>query len=190
MHDSKVTEAKKVEAAQKVAEAEARGRFPANLIHDGSPEVLEGFPEAGGNDKRPSQGGRRPGGFGAVGADSGDGKPCGPLHADSGSAARFFYCAKASKADRGHLPAEELPLFGESVPEFVNDHPTVKPLTLMKYLLTLVAMPTDMGLVDPFAGSGTTLVAAKMLGRRAIGIELAESYCEIAAERLRQGVLF
>jgi len=111
--------------------------------------------------------------------------------ADTDGASRFFYCAKASKSDRGNLPAESLPLFGESVPEFRNTHATVKPLELMRYLLTLLYPPSpDAVCLDPFAGSGTTLVAAKQLGRRAIGIELSEEYCEIAANRLRRKVLF
>jgi site-specific DNA-methyltransferase (adenine-specific) len=97
---------------------------------------------------------------------------------------RLFYCAKSSKADRGYLPEESLPLFGETLPEFRNTHPTVKPVELMKYLLTLTAMPTDMGLVDPFAGSGTTGVAAKALGHRCILIEQEAAYCDIIKTRL------
>lgn len=60
----------------------------------------------------------------------------------------------------------------------------------MCYLLTLLATPTGGIVLDPFAGSGSTLLAAQSMGRQAIGIELEERYCEIAAERLRQGVLF
>ena len=67
-------------------------------------------------------------------------------------------------------------------------HPTQKPLALMRWCLSFV--PDATTILDPFMGSGTTLVAAKLEGRRAIGIEISEKYCEIAAERLRQGVLF
>ena len=67
-------------------------------------------------------------------------------------------------------------------------HPTQKPLALMRWCLSLV--PDAVTILDPFMGSGTTLVAAKLEGRKAIGIEISEKYCEIAAERLRQGVLF
>jgi site-specific DNA-methyltransferase (adenine-specific) len=87
---------------------------------------------------------------------------------DAGGASRFFYCGKATKKDRG--PG--------------NDHPTVKPLALMKYLLTLLATPDGGVILDPFAGSGTTALAAKQLGRRCICVELDEHYCEIAASRL------
>ena len=67
-----------------------------------------------------------------------------------------------------------------------NDHPTVKPLDLMKYLLTLLSTPDGGVILDPFAGSGTTLLAAQQLGRRCIGIELTEHNCEIAMSRLRK----
>lgn len=67
-------------------------------------------------------------------------------------------------------------------------HPTQKPLALMRWCLSLV--PDAATVLDPFMGSGTTLVAAKLEGRRAVGIEISEKYCEAAANRLRQGVLF
>ena len=68
-----------------------------------------------------------------------------------------------------------------------REHPTQKPLALMKWCVGLV--PDAQAILDPFMGSGTTLRAAKDLGRKAIGIEIEEKYCEIAANRLRQGVL-
>jgi DNA modification methylase len=67
-------------------------------------------------------------------------------------------------------------------------HPTQKPLALMRWCLSLV--PDSQTVLDPFMGSGTTLVAAKMEGRSAVGIEINESYCESAAKRLQQGMLF
>ncbi len=69
------------------------------------------------------------------------------------------------------------------------DHPSPKPEPLMVWLVTHGSDPNET-VLDPFMGSGTTLVAAKRLGRRAIGIELEEKYCEIAAQRLAQGSLF
>ena len=67
-------------------------------------------------------------------------------------------------------------------------HPTQKPVALMVWCLTLV--PDAKTILDPFAGSGTTLLAAKLEGRKAVGIEISERYCEIAANRLRQKLLF
>jgi DNA methylase len=67
-------------------------------------------------------------------------------------------------------------------------HPSEKPLSLMERLVLLCSEPGDL-ILDPFAGSGTTLLAAKKLGRRAVGVELSERYCEVAAERLGQEVL-
>lgn len=67
-------------------------------------------------------------------------------------------------------------------------HPTQKPLPLMRWCLSLV--PDAETVLDPWLGSGTTLVAAKLEGRKAVGIEINEKYCESAAKRLEQGVLF
>lgn len=114
-----------------------------------------------------------------------------------GSPSRFFYCAKASSRERNEgcegLEAKESECNlrqqgGLSKPhnEFStkNNHPTVKPISLMKYIIKLLAPPGDPILLDPFAGSGSTLVAAKQLGVQAIGIELSEEYCEIAKARI------
>ena len=118
---------------------------------------------------------------------------------DSGGASRFFYCAKTSSKERNRglqgMSLKECGIkndsgrgFSESDPYkkvmYKNNHPTVKPLSLMKYIVKLLAPPGDPICLDPFAGSGTTLIAAKELGIRAIGIEIEKEYCEIAEKRI------
>lgn len=109
------------------------GRWPANVVHDGSQMVLDLFPGEKGQ-----------------------------------SAARFFYCAKASRKERGEG----------------NNHPTVKPISLMRYLVRLVT-PKGSIVLDPFCGSGSTGVAAIMEGARFIGIEREPQYSKIAMERIK-----
>ena len=146
-------------------------RWPANLIHDGSEEVLVAFPaNAGGGFGTAGKPGQRvkqstcgDGKFGFVG----DGRTVG--YGDSGSAARFFYCAKASKADRGDG----------------NRHPTVKPTDLMRYLCRLVTPPGGT-VLDPFTGSGSTGRGAILEGFNFIGIEREAEYVEIARARIAQ----
>jgi hypothetical protein len=89
----------------------------------------------------------------------------------TGGASRFFYCAKASRRERN------------AGLEGVNHHPTVKPLTLMEYLVKLIT-PLGGLVLDPFLGSGTTALACKRLGRHYIGIEISREYCDIAERRL------
>ena len=90
----------------------------------------------------------------------------------TGSAARFFYCAKASKKDRN-----------EGCESRRNHHPTVKPTDLMRYLCRLVTPPGGI-VLDPFAGSGSTGKACAVEGFRFIGIEREAEYCEIARARI------
>ena len=141
------------------------GRWPANLIHDGSDEVVGLFPHStsGANPTRRT-------GLGYHGAD-GQTECDAPRGADSGSAARFFYCAKASKADRDEG----------------NTHPTVKPTALMRYLCRLVTPPNGI-VLDPFMGSGSTGKAAMLEGFRFIGIERDADYLEIAKARIASAV--
>ena len=142
-----------------------KGRFPANVVHDGSQMVLELFPDTG---KSSGGGGvKAPGKNGIYGSYSGHEYPQQLGMGDSGSAARFFYCAKASKKDRGDG----------------NSHPTVKPIALMEWLVKLVT-PQGGVVLDPFAGSGTTLVACERLGFDSIGIEREAEYVEIIKRRL------
>jgi DNA modification methylase len=167
------------------------GRWPANFIHDGSDEVVGMFPQTTSGTKLPHHKRTVPKGKHNFGSGVGGGKLLAPpdgeyFEGDSGSAARFFYCAKAS--DREILAAESHPLFGESFDAVKNTHPTVKPLALMQWLIRLVTPPGGI-LLEPFAGSGTTLLAAKTEGRRAVGIEISEEYCETAANRLRNETL-
>jgi site-specific DNA-methyltransferase (adenine-specific) len=143
-----------------------QGRFPANFIHDGSDEVLELFPDSkGGAFPKKSNiptGRHYEGGWGAV--DNGVRTEMG-----DGSAARFFYCAKASKKDRN-----------EGTP---NNHPTVKPTDLMRYLCKLITPPNGT-VLDPFTGSGSTGKAAVLEGFNFIGVEQSAEYIEIAKARI------
>jgi DNA modification methylase len=113
-----------------------KGRWPGNLMHDGSPEVVSEFP---GKDKK--------------------------------SKSRFFYCPKASKKDRTMSGEVE------------NDHPTVKPSALMRYLCRLITPPNGI-ILDPFSGSGSTGCAALLEGFRFIGCDIKEEYVNIARERI------
>ena len=118
---------------------------------------------------------------------------------DSGSAARFFYCAKASKQDRdegcGELPLSDCGMMeDDNYPiktgsgnlretKRHNNHPTVKPTALMRYLCRLVTPPGGT-ILDPFMGSGSTGKAAALEGFNFIGIELEKEYAEIAGKRI------
>jgi DNA modification methylase len=150
------------------------GRFPANLVLEDCEEVRECFPESKSGAIKAGQ----PSGTNFSISGELNKRPVQPkdIEASSGNASRFFksivYQAKASKKDRGEG----------------NIHATVKPTGLIKYL---ISMTTRFGqtVLDPFAGSGTTGKACKVLSRKCVLIELEEKYCEIAAKRMRQGVL-
>jgi len=154
--------------------SQAPGRWPANLIHDGSDEVVGLFPvttQAGSavrNNKRNPYGNERTWSVSETPAQQTAG------YTDSGSAARFFYCAKASKADRNSGG--------------VNcNHPTVKPTDLMRYLCRLVT-PPDGTVLDPFMGSGSTGKAAMLEGFKFVGIEREPEYADIAKARIEAAV--
>jgi DNA modification methylase len=146
------------------------GRWPANLIHDGSEEVVGLFPESKSTGGQASLGAFRNGDVYGKGRDEREARD--PGFGDSGSAARFFYCAKASKADRS---AD-------------NRHPTVKPTALMRYLCRLVT-PLGGVVLDPFTGSGSTGKAAVSEGFDFVGIEREAEYVEIARARIAAAVL-
>lgn len=155
------------------------GRWPANFIHDGSPEVLALFPETANS---PSGLITQGGDHFSVGSKAKTRGTKFQGHGDSGSAARFFYCAKTSKTDRNESkPA--MPLFGIPAEHTENNHPTVKPTDLMRYLCRLVTPPGGV-VLDPFMGSGSTGKAAILEGFDFIGCELDADSLEIARARI------
>jgi site-specific DNA-methyltransferase (adenine-specific) len=179
-----------------------KGRFPANVMHDGSDEVLKEFPYTkSGKDINPTT--ENVSGF--FGQDMGYySKEAN--YGDEGSAARFFYCPKVSKSERNRgldnfeekktssMSGRRDPhnmekskidndVTGRFVTERKNIHPTVKPVELMKYLCRLVT-PKGGIVLDPFMGSGTTGMAAKDEGFEFIGIEKEKEYFEIAEQRI------
>jgi DNA modification methylase len=188
------------QAGNEYASSTHAGRWPANLIHDGSDEVVGLFPDAksggSGNDKIKVGGNC----YGKYKDRKGGQQP-----PSSGSAARFFYCAKTSKRDRNEgldgfevkAPAyesyrENLDAKGGDTPfagagrsgiDLKNHHPTVKPTALMRYLCRLVTPPEGI-VLDPFMGSGSTGKAAMLEGFQFIGIERDAEYFEIATNRI------
>jgi len=143
-----------------------QGRWPANLIHDGSDEVVGLFPSnVKGEIGR--QGRTNAGNYEAssykVGIVTENGIK------DSGSAARFFYCSKVSKSERNA--------------GCDNKHPTVKPIDLMRYLCKLITPPGGI-VLDPFMGSGSTGCAALLDGFKFIGMEMDNEYFKIAEARI------
>ena len=192
---------------------EAIGRWPANLVHDGSDEVIEAFPQAVGqianassSETRKNQncyGEMRRGRGDEPSADSenngavGFNMRPGMRRLDAGSAARFFYCAKASKSDRNagceNLPPTTTTTDGRAVAtdnayqrgktERNNHHPTVKPTALMQWLVRLVT-PRGGVVLDPFMGSGSTGRGCVFEALSFIGCEMHAPYLEIARARI------
>jgi len=192
-----------------------KGRFPANLIHDGSEEVIVLFPN--------TKSGFMSAGIPRLISDNPNkntyehfnpDKVANDTYGNSGSASRFFYCAKASRSERDEglegmiqkeVPYSEYREDMRNTDSFVskypdgssrpmnkvrNNHPTVKPLALMRYLCRLVTPPSGV-VIDMFMGSGSTGKAALKEGFRFIGIDDDESSCEIAKYRMisPQGLL-
>ena len=186
-----------------------QGRWPANFIHDGSDEVVELFPDTG-----KSTGGRI--GKKSMGdvtnVPAGEYEAGDPGYGDSGSAARFFYCAKASKKDRNegldNFAGKEVGTKGNGLartcascgastlqgcecpdrtyvnPTRANHHPTVKPTDLMRYLVRMITPPNGT-VLDPFMGSGSTGKAAVLERFSFIGIDQSADYLEIATARIK-----
>lgn len=190
--------------SSKAVGSTSQGRFPANLIHDGSDEVVSLFPDSKGQ-LAPVKGTEKShtgetGIYGTYGRTSFDKREEGEA-----SSARFFYCAKASSADRDEglddfelRKAAGLPMRKagvETVGEGLdgtktfrdtkrkNIHPTVKPVDLMRYLCRLITPPGGT-ILDPFTGSGSTGKAAMYEGFNFVGVELMQDHIEIAEARI------
>lgn len=179
------------------------GRWPGNLIHDGSDEVLEHFPNAKGQQGESTDAQRSK--ATVYGDPSDNGKVYKPRFDLSTSAARFFYCSKANKKDRNegceHLGKKTAGEATDRVDGSAglnspragarrtsgahNHHPTVKPTELMQYLCRLITPPNGI-VLDPFMGSGSTGKAALKEGFRFIGIERESDYIEIAQARIQK----
>jgi DNA modification methylase len=141
----------------------ARGRWPANVIHDGSDEVMEAFAAFG---ELRARGNVTPTKR-STNFWGGESRYSGPTFGgDTGTASRFFYCAKANRNERCG-----------------SKHPTIKPLALMRYLCRLVTPPGGV-VLDPFAGTGTTGEAAALEGMRAVLIENEPEYVADIVKRL------
>lgn len=177
-----------------------KGRFPSNFIHDGSDEVIDLFPISNsariGNKNNPKRGkNHSPTSYG-----KGNDKETHDFR-DSGSAARFFYCAKTSKKDRdedldvlsdkqytffqtgGGSSGKASSISKERNTSYKNTHPTVKPTSLMAYLINLVT-PEGGIVLDPFMGSGSTGKACMRENFKFIGIEMEQEYFHIAYLRV------
>ena len=180
-----------------------QGRWPANVIHDGSDEVVALFPDTKGQRIRPKIEGKKglPISEESFTSEIASGENFG--YTDSGSAARFFYCAKASKRDRNegldgfeakrdHDGREEGGVLGSNPRNRTNNyrqnhHPTVKPTDLMRYLCRLITPPNGT-VLDPFMGSGSTGKAAMYEGFKFIGVEMTDEYLPIAKARIEFAV--
>ena len=180
-----------------MASASPSGRWPANVMHDGSDAVAGVFPDAApakASARGVYHGNIYGGGKGLSGPDTHRG------HTDSGgSAARFFYCAKAAAGEREagldrFQPGMARPSMntkngagerfdGSETARRRNTHPTVKPIDLMRHLCRLVTPPGGV-VLDPFTGSGTTGCAAVLEGFDFLGCDLSAEYADVARARI------
>jgi len=178
---------------------DAAGRWPANVIHDGSDEVRRAFPDAKGQQGDLKETGRPRLSSGRFGDMAPPHIHIARVEADT-NAARFFYCAKASRADRNEgldaLPDRVGGMTSDTSGQHItrcdgwepepvkNPHPTVKPTDLMRYLCRLVTPPGGV-VLDPFMGSGSTGKAAVQEGFSFIGCEMQADYIGIARARIQ-----
>jgi site-specific DNA-methyltransferase (adenine-specific) len=164
----KIKDRRSAEGYAMVRPGDHLGRWPANVVHDGSEEVVRAFPDTGLSSGGKGAASQKTALAGHVyGTYSGAtlGENAGGL-GDSGSAARFFYSAKADAADR-----------------LESKHPTVKPVDLMRWLVRLVTPPGGL-VLDPFAGSGTTGMACMAEGLDCLMIEREAQYVADIRRRL------
>lgn len=173
------------------------GRFPSNFVHDGSEEVLGLFPESNGAGKSLPQ--VKITGYGDKSTGTGKSDYLGgdriPFDAGSGSAARFFFAAKATSADRHSGMGDVGSQFthgvtlrkAENSKLTGNNHPTVKPMSLMCWLVKMVT-PVGGICLDPFNGSGSTGKAAMVEGMKYIGIDLSQEYIDISEKRIQYAI--
>ena len=147
------------------------GRWPSNIMHDGSEQVESIFPETSSTEVSRQ---RTHKGIWSAG-ELAETEQFMPAYGDQGNASRYFYCAKTSKDERKSGLGREIK---------ANTHPTVKPVELMRYLVRLVT-PKGGLVLDPFMGSGSTGMGAREEDFRFIGIEKEEEYYEIAKARIK-----
>lgn len=172
MNDPEAVAAHQERLQDSIEHARELGRWPANIAHDGSDEVIAAFPQSDGARApvKPTSGRKTQNVLGSFKANS-DSTPRG----DSGSAARFFYSAKATEGERifecrecgAHTIGR--PDCGHD-PEKFRTHPTVKPIDLMRWYVRMI-MPAGGLVLDPFAGTGTTAAAARAEGMDTLLIE-------------------
>ena len=152
------------------ADADPRGRWPSNVMHDGSEQIQEIFPKTVSTEVSRQR--THKGIWSENKDDDGDYMPA---YGDHGNASRYFYCAKTSKDERKSGLGGEIK---------ANTHPTVKPVELMRYLVRLVT-PKGGLVLDPFMGSGSTGMAAREEDFQFVGIERELEYYEIAKARIK-----
>jgi hypothetical protein len=168
------------------ASMSAQGRFPANLVFSHSDhctddqcdiecaiqaldeQSLAGGMHSAGKARNGGAKQKNDGALFGVGNHLGNGTRLG----DSGGASRFFYCAKISTSERN-----------AGMGEAINNHPTVKPKKLMSYLIRMITPPGGV-VLDPFMGSGSTLISAKECGFKFVGVEQDNNYVQISMKRL------
>jgi len=175
------------------ADADPRGRWPSNVMHDGSEQVQDIFPKTVSTEVS-----RQRTHKGIWSGELNDTEQFMPAYGDHGNASRYFYCAKTSKDERN------FGLYGRPQSQYSSDgrkkenetahqrnrsvsantHPTVKPVELMRYLVRLVT-PKGGLVLDPFMGSGSTGMGAREEDFRFIGIEKEREYYEIAKARIK-----